>query len=283
MPTNNLMIDGPIGKLSVRTKGLQPDSKHVAVLVQGANLTGQTAYDFSFPGGDDYSMLDALVERGIAAVTFSVRGYGLSDKPADPLSVDTDAAIEDLGAVLAWLAGQGHARPHLIGWSWGGRIGGRFTGAHASKVDRLVMVDPAIGGGNLIPPIPSDVWWYNTATYFRERLEPEFMDKAAHEALALYAEANEPKAPNGIRKENALGSIPVDPTAIERPTLMIYGAAAGMQNYMQGGAQREDFFRKLSTEDKALVIIPGGGDYAHLQNPRRRFFQAIADFLLAAD
>jgi pimeloyl-ACP methyl ester carboxylesterase len=281
MSTNDLMIDGPIGKLSVRTKGLDRDSKHVAVLVQGANLTGQTAYDFDFPGG--YSLMDGLVARGIAAITFSVRGYGKSTPPENPLSVDTDAAIEDLTAVLAWLAEQGHKRPHLIGWSWGGRITGRFTGAHADQVDRLVMVDPAIGGGNKILPFPTEVWWHNTAAYFLDRLESEFMDKGAHEAIAAYAEANELKAPNGIRQENALGSIPVDPTLVTRPTLMIYGAAAGQQNYMQGGAQREEFFRLLATDDKALAIIPGGGDYAHLQNPRHRFYTAIANFILAAD
>ena len=38
------------------------------------------------------------------------------------LSVDTDAAIRDLVTVLDWVKAQGYARPHLLGWSWGGRI-----------------------------------------------------------------------------------------------------------------------------------------------------------------
>ena len=46
-------------------------------------------------------------------------------------------------------------------------------------------------------------------------------------------------------------------------------------------ARRAEYFEKLPTDDKALVIIPDGGDYAHLQRPRRRIQSAIADFLLA--
>jgi hypothetical protein len=51
---------------------------------------------------------------------------------------------------------------------------------------------------------------------------------------------------------------------------------------MQGSVQRGDFFERLATDDKALVIVPGGGDYAHLQNPRRACQGAIVEFLQAA-
>ena len=51
---------------------------------------------------------------------------------------------------------------------------------------------------------------------------------------------------------------------------MLYGFAAGMQNYMQGGSGRADFFERLATLDKALVVVPEGGDYGHLQNARHR-------------
>ena len=60
---------------------------------------------------------------------------------------------------------------------------------------------------------------------------------------------------------------------------MVYGAAAGKQDYMQGGWNRFAFFEALATDDKAYVSIPGGGDYAHLQNPRARMCRACIDFL----
>lgn len=275
----DFFIAGPAGRLSLRSKGFAARPAQVVILVQGANMSGQMGYDFGFEGGHDYSMMDALVQAGFGALTFSVRGYAKSDKPADGFSVQTEAAIDDLAAVVAWVQAQGWARPHLLGWSWGGRITGRYVQDHADAVDRLVLMDPALGGGNKIPPVPTDPWWTNSYAYFIDRLEPEYSEDAAREALARRMDSEELKAPNGIRLENALGTKRVEATRVTRPTLMIYGSAAARQNYMQGGWNRLDFYEQLATEDKAFVLIPGCGDYAHLQKPRRRIWQGCIDFL----
>lgn len=279
----NLMIPGPIGRLAVRTKGLAARPAQVVVLVQGANMTGQMGYDFAFPGGDDYSYMDALVAAGYGALTFSIRGYGRSEAPADPFSVQTPQAIEDLAAVMDWLATQGWDCPHLLGWSWGGRIAGLYTGRNNRRVDRLVLLDPALGGGNKILPAPTaeEAWWKNTHAYFFERLEAAYTDIRARDALGRRMENEEPLSPNGIRLENAQGSPRTDPTLIQRPTLMVYGIGAGNQNYMQGGWDRLEFFRALPHADKAFVLIPQGGDYAHLQEARHRLFKTTVQFLQA--
>ena len=141
------------------------------------------------------------------------------------------------------------------------------------------MLDPALGGGNKVLPAPDDAWWSNTHDYFFNRLEEEFTELAARTALGQRMAAEEPRSPNGIRLENANGSVSVVPAKVTRPTLMLYGAAAGQQNYMQGGWDRLAFFEALPSEDKAFVLVPGGGDYAHLQNPRARIFEASIDFL----
>ena len=278
-PGTDLFIDGPAGKLSVRTKGLEAKPAHVVILVQGANLSGQLGYDFSFAGRSDYSMMEALVERGFGVVTFSIRGYRDSALQGHPHSVKTDQAIEDTAAVIDWVIAQGFAKPHLLGWSWGGRIVGRYAETRANKIGRMVMLDAAIGGGNKVPFPEKDDWWSNSAAYFRDRLELDFMEAEAHEQLAVQAEADEPRSPNGIRVENEEGSVAAVADRITVPTLMLYGVAAGMQNYMQGGSGRADFFEKLATADKALVIVPDGGDYGHLQNARHRMWRVIADFL----
>lgn len=276
----DLFIPGRVGRLAVRTKGLEEKPANAVILVQGANLTGQAGFDLSFPGGTDYSMMDALVARGLGAVTFALRGYGASDSPQDPLTVDTDAAIEDLADVVDWIKTQGYSQPHLLGWSWGGRIAARYGEQNSDRVARMVLLDPALGGGNLIPFEPEEPWWSGGWDYFFER-EAQFGDEQMRHALADYVAEHEPRSPNGIRRENARGSIPADPQALTRPTLMIYGSAAGQAAYMHGGIQRAEYFEQLPTGDKALVVIPGGGDYAHLQPPRHRLFEAIADFLLA--
>ena len=279
MSEENIFIDGKAGKLSVRIKKPSGIPINTVVLVQGANISGHLGYDLQVPGHEGYSLMDALVARGYAALTFSVRGYYLSELKGDPFDVQTDAAIEDLESVIAWMAAQGVKRPHLLGWSWGGRITSRFVQSNPDAIDRLVLLDPALGGGQLILPPPTEKYWQNSYEYFYNRLEPQFTHEDVRISVAKQASEKELNAPNGIRIENANGSVPVDPTKISRPVLLVYGEAAGGAAYMHGAAPRGEFLEKLNTQDKALVIIPGGGDYAHIQNPRKMIFTIVADYL----
>jgi pimeloyl-ACP methyl ester carboxylesterase len=280
--SRDFFIDGPIGGLAVRAKGLEEAPAEVIVMVQGSNLTGQAMFDFSFPGGEDYSLMDAMVARGFGVITFSLRGYGQSTAPADGFSVTTEAAMADLGAVMDWTIAQGWRRPHLLGFSWGGRVAGRYAESWADKIDRLILYDPARGGGNLVLPAPTDPWWTNTREHYSEKLEPQFTDVALRNALGDYVVGSEPRSPNGIRLENATYVTPIDPTRITRPTLLIYGIEAAKANYMQGGTERGVFFEQLATDDKAFVLLPGGGDFAHFQEARFRLWNAFAAFLNAA-
>jgi pimeloyl-ACP methyl ester carboxylesterase len=248
-------------------------------MVQGSNLTGQAMFDFSFPGGEAYSLMDAMVARGFGAVTFSLRGYGRSAAPEDGFSVTTEAAMEDLAAVMDWTIAQGWTRPHLLGFSWGGRIAGRYAEDAAERIDRLILYDPARGGGNLVLPAPTEPWWTNTREHYSEKLEPEFTDAALRSALGDYVANHEFRSPNGIRLENATYVTPIDPTRVTRPTLLIYGIEAAKANYMQGGMERTAFFEALATDDKAFVLLPGGGDFAHYQQARFRLWKAMAEFL----
>jgi pimeloyl-ACP methyl ester carboxylesterase len=279
----NLFISGPIGRLSVRTKGMETEPAQAVVMVQGSNLTGQTMFDFAFDGGEDYSVMDALAAYGMGVVTFAIRGYGHSDPPEDGFSVTTEAAMEDLAAVIDWIRSQGFARPHLFGFSWGGRIAGRYAQDHADRIDRLVLYDPARGGGNLVLPAPTDPWWTNKAEHYAEKMDPRFTDPALGRALGERVDREEARSPNGIRLENASPFPAIDPTRITSPTLLIYGVEAAKAPYMQGGIERADFFEQLATDDKAFVILPGGDDFIHYQAGRRRFHKATAEFLKAAD
>ena len=277
--TQNLFVRGKVGQLAVRAKGLQAKPAQVVVMVQGSNLTGQTMFDFSAPGADDYSVMDAVVARGFGAVTFSLRGYGQSEAPEDGFSVTTEAAMEDLEAVMDWVVAQGYERPHLLGFSWGGRVAGRWAEANAGRIDRRVLYDPARGGGNLVLPAPTDPWWTNKAEHYAEKMDPRFTDPALGKALGDLVDQKESRSPNGIRLENATPFAAVDPSRITRPTLLIYGVEAAKANYMRGGIERAAFFEQLATDDKAFVILPGGDDFIHYQHGRFRFWKALGDFL----
>jgi pimeloyl-ACP methyl ester carboxylesterase len=275
----DLMIEGAVGKLSVRTKGLAAKPANVVIMVQGSNLTGQSIFDFSFPGGERYSVMDEIVAMGFGAVTFSVRGYGRSELPGDPFAVTTESAMEDLAAVFDWVAAQGWARPHLLGFSWGGRIAGRFAETNAERIDHLILYDAARGGGNLILPAPTDPWFVNSPEFYMQKFEPEYTDLDLREALSAHVLAHDHRAPNGIRLENASYVTPVDPEALHCPTLMVYGVAAAQAAYMKGGMERGEFFEKIAHPDKVFAILPDSGDFSHFQRGRFRLYKAIADFL----
>lgn len=277
----DLFIEGVEGRLSVRTKGLDTGTKHVVLMVQGSNLSGQTGYDFQYLPDNTYSLLDAVAARGMGAVTFALRGYGKSDPPADPLRMFTEQAIEDLSAVMHWLKSRGHERVDLLGWSWGGRINGHYAARNPDRVRKMIFMGPALGGGALITPGPKadEAWWYNSRGDYEKRLEPHLMDSAARHAFIDHLLVNDVRAPNGIRAENAVGSRRVEAAQVKCPTLMLYGAEGGRQSYMQGNIPRTEFFEALPSLEKALHVLPGGGDYGHFQNSRLRYQQAIVDFL----
>ena len=278
----DFFIDGPNGRLSVRTKGLEAGPKRVVLLVHASNITGQLAFDFAFPGGRDYSTMDALVAAGHGAVTFSLSGYGLSDPPPNLLAYDTEAAIADLAAVADWLGAQGWPRLHLLGWSWGGRIAGHYSARHADRVERLILMDPALGGNAPVLPGPAEGegWWYNRTADYLKRLESEYTEPDGHRAFAEAVERESPRAPNGIRVENASGAtVAVEPASLPMPVLLLYGHAAARAPYMRGKYSRQDFFELLPAEDKRFVIVPRSSDYGHLQGTRRLFHRAITEFL----
>jgi pimeloyl-ACP methyl ester carboxylesterase len=277
--TDDFMMAGPAGQLSVRTKGLERRRRNVVVLVQGANLSGQAGYDFSFPGGQDYSVMDALVQRDYGTLTFSIRGYAKSSVPSDPLSVDTDAALEDLRAIMGWVRQAGYPRPHLLGWSWGGRIVARYAEHRREELDRLVLLDPALGG-NVSGTHPTEPWFSGDWDWwYSGRLITEFAEPAARKAFADFVVEHEPRSPAGIRRENAQGTVAARPEAIEVPTLMLYGSEAARQDYMRAGIPRAEFFERLAARDKSFIIVPDCGDYAHLELPRRTIHDRIGRFL----
>jgi pimeloyl-ACP methyl ester carboxylesterase len=70
---------------------------------------------------------------------------------------------EDLEDVILWSRGQPwwRARFALAGHSLGGMVAGTYAAAHASAVERLVLVAPVVSGPALRRriPLPLRVWW----------------------------------------------------------------------------------------------------------------------------
>ncbi len=260
------------------TDNQEPASaEKVTLLVHGGTYSGQTDYDIQVPG-KDYSLMDHLVSQGHDVFTFAVWGYGKSDRPQDGFQVTTESAVQDAAAVIEAICQmRGVGSVNILGWSWGGRISSIYASRHPNRVRRLVLY--AGGAGNRSSadePAPADSWRTITRENIMARIEQDVVIPEAQEAFVAAALAWDVKAPNGTRLESVeKGTAAVAvPEEISTPTLIIYGARDGAYE-----AHRvADFFARLNTQDKELMVLPDSGHFLFIQKPRMRFFKAVAEF-----
>ena len=252
-------------------------AEKVTLLVHGGTYSGQTDYDIQVPG-KDYSLMDHLAGQGHDVFTFAVWGYGKSDRPQDGFQVTTESAVQDAAAVIEAICQmRGIDSVNILGWSWGGRISSIYASRHPNRVRRLVLYAGGAGNRNSADePPPADSWRTITRENIVARIEQDVVIPEAQEAFVEAALAWDVKAPNGTRLESVekgTAALAV-PEEISTPTLIIYGARDGAYE-----AHRvADFFARLNTQDKELMVLPDSGHFLFIQKPRMRFFKAVAEF-----
>lgn len=104
-----------------------------------------TASAFDVPG---LSWMDSLARAGYDTWAMDFRGFGRSSRPPamgkppfanSPLTT-TAEAVRDLDAAVRYITKQrGVDQVSLIGWSWGGVVGGVYAAEHPARVDKLVL------------------------------------------------------------------------------------------------------------------------------------------------
>jgi pimeloyl-ACP methyl ester carboxylesterase len=104
-----------------------------------------TAKAFDVPG---LSWMDSLAGAGYDTWALDFRGFGQSSRPpamsqkpmANPPISTTAEAVRDLDAAISFISKQrGVEQVSLVGWSWGGVVGGAYAAAHPARVDKLVL------------------------------------------------------------------------------------------------------------------------------------------------
>lgn len=77
------------------------------------------------------------LEPEFDTLRMDLRGHGRSDKPHDPASYSMDLVLHD---VLAVLEATGHDSVHLVGYSFGARVGLSLAIKHPAMVRSLTML-----------------------------------------------------------------------------------------------------------------------------------------------
>ena len=256
---------------------LSPPDK-VTLLVHGGTYSGQTDFDVQVRG-KNFSLMDHLVGQGHDVFTLAVWGYGKSDRPTDGFQVTTKSAVEDTSAVVdAICQMRGTASINILGWSWGGRISSIYASRNPSKVRRLVMYAGGAGQrSDVNVPLPTDSWRTITRESILDRIEQDVVIPEAQEAFIEASLAWDVKAPNGTLLENLDKVNPsvAIPEEIFSPTLIIYGS----RDNAYDGHRVADYFARLNTQDKELIVIPDSGHFLFLQKPSARFFNMVSEFL----
>jgi 2-succinyl-6-hydroxy-2,4-cyclohexadiene-1-carboxylate synthase len=214
-------------------------------------------------------------------------GHGRAESPPDPAAYRVEPTIE---ALLAALDGLGLAdRPHLLGYSMGGRVALHLALAAPERLATLTLESASPG---ILDPVERDARVQSDAALAdmleREGIEP-FVER--WERVPLFAsQAGLPDAARARLRAGRLGQralglanslrgfgaglpAPLQPRLSELtlPTLLLVGALDA--KYCQIGREMV-----AALPDASLVVVPDAGHTVHLEQPDA-FVAALSAFL----
>lgn len=291
-----------------RPAGMQTfASNRILLFVHGATFPSESTFDLAVDG---QSWMDFIARSGYDAYLVDVRGYGGSTRPAGnsesggrgtPIATLAEA-VEDVDAAVDFIRRRRNVeRIHLIGWSWGTAIMGRYAATHGEKVDHLVLYAPlwqrraepagARGFDVKVPYRHVNVaaaksrWLAGVAEDKQEHILPPGRFEtwvAANIATDPWGSKQTPpvmRAPNGVFAElQASGEWvpPYNPAAIKAPTLLIKAEwDADTPSYMA----QTLFPLLVSAPRKQYVEIGEGTHSIMLERNRMQLFRAVQTFI----
>ena len=282
-------------------------SDRIVLFVHGATFPSESTFDLALDG---LSWMDFIARTGYDVYLVDVRGYGGSTRPVvgsdsgglgTPIATLAEA-VDDVDAAVDFIRRRRNVdRIHLIGWSWGTQIMGRYAATHGEKVDRLVLYAPlwqrrveplSTRGVDLRAPYrfvnvaaAKSRWLTGVAPDKQENLIPRGWFEswvAATLATDPWGSKQTPpviRAPNGVfagLQTPGDWVPPYDPAAIKAPTLLIKAEwDADTPSYMAQAL----FPLLVNAPQKQYVEIGEGTHSVLLERNRMQLFRMVQGFL----
>jgi len=223
------------------------------------------------------NVIPPLVAAGYRAIAPDLIGFGLSDKPADISWYSYDRHVASVEHLVEELGLRGLT---LVVHDWGGPIGLRLAVEREALVDRLVVLDTAIGGGRP----PSETWlrFREVVRRTAEAIDPVRLVEAgtvgglSDDVRAAYAAP----FPTPESKAGALAFpelVPAEPEhpnagpmnrvrealrSWRKPALVVWGAEDGVLPVEHAHA-----FAQLLPGAREPVILEGAGHFLQEDRP----------------
>jgi alpha-beta hydrolase superfamily lysophospholipase len=250
-------------------------ARGAVLLIHGRTWSGRPDFDLDVPGLHR-SVLEALEARGFAAYALDLRGYGQT--PRDGTGwITPRRAAEDAVVVLTWMAARHPAlpRPALLGWSTGAAVAHLTAATAPSRLSSLILAGYAPDPNGVIAPVAGP------AVQLRQRntragaasdfISPKVTPPTVVRAFVDAAIKADPILADWRNEEQFI----CDSSRVSVPTLVMYGDRDPNIDARDAG----NFFARLGTEDKRLVVFPGADHCAHLEDTHDAWVSAVVNFL----
>jgi alpha-beta hydrolase superfamily lysophospholipase len=256
-------------------------------IVHGSSNSTRTSCDLTVPGAGEYSFMNVFARLGYDVWTMDHEGYGKSSK-TDSFSYVADA-VDDLNAAMPIVEKEtGQKQFCFYGGSSGALREGMFQNAYPEKVERIIMSSFPYTGKNAPSLIKRaerlDEW---QATNTRKVDEEYYLNMFTRDTTGLTA-PELPAAAAAAEMENGGGYVPngtyvdmcinlplVEPEKIKCPILMIRGDHDGITT----DEDMMEFYDKLGTRDKQMVMMSGQAHNITVGINRHRFWFLVHNFL----
>ena len=123
---------------ALRHQRIAADGIHLHVVAAGKGPPVILLHGFPENWHSWRKQIPVLAAAGFSVLAPDLRGYNLSDRPADQSAYRLEHLVRDVAALVR---ATGHPRSHIIGHDWGGVIAWAFAGQYPQLVDKLVVLN----------------------------------------------------------------------------------------------------------------------------------------------
>jgi pimeloyl-ACP methyl ester carboxylesterase len=248
----------------------------VILLVHGRTWSSRPDFDLQAPG-PGRSVMASFAARGFAAYAVDLRGYG--ETPRDATGwLTPKRSVTDILNVLTWIAAQHPSlpRPTLVGWSRGAIMAGMAAQLAPGRVSNVVLFgfasDPELEFVDGEAPGKPQMLKNTAASAASDFILPAAISKPVIAAFVQQALKADPVLVD-VKDDREFNGFKA--AELRTPTLVLFGSDDPGVLIDEAGKM----FATIAAKDKQMIVLPGAGHAAQLEDTHDAWIAAIVSFI----